>query len=583
MKGMHIAPGLDFPVAAVTETFGIVGIRGSGKSTTAKVIVEGLTELGQQCVVVDPLGSWFGLKSSADGKSPGLPFTILGGARADVPITPTAGTVIADLVVESDAPLILDLSGMRKGEQRRFMTAFVEQLYHRSDGSKALHVVVDECDLYIPQRPIKGAEVLVGAMEDLVRRGRFKGLGVSLISQRPASIHKDVLSQVSVLVAHRLVGPQDRAALDAWVQAHGTPERRAEMMATLAGQATGQAWFWSPSWLDIFRQVTVRRPSTFDSSATPTAGVKRVEPKVATVDIDQLRERLGAIVAQAEADDPKVLRRRILELERDLTQARNGAPAEPVVVERVVEVEVIPASLEGEVWKVLMQFRSEIEKVAAAAVDEVMRRVKPARHVAQATAPAVARTAPANARNAAPKAANADPPPANARDRAQSRSEVKLKAGARRLLETVARHHPMRMSQSQVGTLAGFKVTGGTFGTYKSILRREGLIDIDGEGMWTATEAGRIEAGVAGAEPMSVDEVLDRWRSVLKLGARTMLDVLIDNYPKALSRSELAGLVDMAESGGTFGTYLSTLRRNGLINVDGSMITASDTLFVVAS
>ena len=33
-------------------------------------------------------------------------------------------------------------------------------------------------------------------MEDLVRRGRARGLGITLITQRPAVLNKDVLTQV---------------------------------------------------------------------------------------------------------------------------------------------------------------------------------------------------------------------------------------------------------------------------------------------------------------------------------------------------------------------------------------------------
>src|SRR5690606_32319041 len=121
-----------------------------------------------------------------------------------------------------------DLSHMRKAEARRFVLAFVEQLYHRN--REAMMLVVDEADLFAPQRAVKGAERLQGAMEDLVRRGRVRGIGCCLITQRPASLHKDALSQCSVLVAHRLVGAHDRKAVDQWIEAQGDRERSEQMM-----------------------------------------------------------------------------------------------------------------------------------------------------------------------------------------------------------------------------------------------------------------------------------------------------------------------------------------------------------------
>jgi hypothetical protein len=50
--------------------------------------------------------------------------------------------------------------------------------------------------------------------------------------------------------------------------------------------------------------------------------------------------------------------------------------------------------------------------------------------------------------------------------------------------------------------------------------------------------------------------------------------------PCVESRRELAEQLGMAEAGGTFGTYLSTLRRNGLAGVDGGGVVASDSLFL---
>jgi hypothetical protein len=63
------------------------------------------------------------------------------------------------------------------------------------------------------------------------------------------------------------------------------------------------------------------------------------------------------------------------------------------------------------------------------------------------------------------------------------------------------------------------------------------------------------------------------------LGERKMLTALISAYPNSLSRDELGTQVDMTPSGGTFGTYLGTLRRNGLIEVEGDSVRASTILF----
>ncbi len=44
---------------------------------------------------------------------------------------------------------------------------------------------VEEAQLLVPQRVMRGGERMLGAFESLVKLGRNFGIGVSLISQRP--------------------------------------------------------------------------------------------------------------------------------------------------------------------------------------------------------------------------------------------------------------------------------------------------------------------------------------------------------------------------------------------------------------
>jgi hypothetical protein len=68
----------------------------------------------------------------------------------------------------------------------------------------------------------------------------------------------------------------------------------------------------------------------------------------------------------------------------------------------------------------------------------------------------------------------------------------------------------------------------------------------------------------------------------LRRGEWRMLEALVQAYPKALTRDALGAHTGYTASGGTFGTYLGTLRRNGLIEVDGAHVRASQTLFLRA-
>jgi hypothetical protein len=116
------------------------------------------------------------------------------------------------------------------------------------------------------------------------------------------------------------------------------------------------------------------------------------------------------------------------------------------------------------------------------------------------------------------------------------------------------------------------KKTGGTFQSYISSLRVAGYVVTEREDV-VITETGFRESGVdPDAEPLTAEEVRAMWATKLKAGARRILDVLIEAYPNGVTKESIAQAVEMEPSGGTFQSYLSTLRVNGLAEgSDGTM------------
>src|SRR3990167_8491762 len=135
---------------------------------------------------------------------------------------------------------------------------------------------------------------MLGAAEDIVRRGGQRGIGCVLVTQRSAVLNKNVLTQAQVLVAMRTIAPQDLAAMNAWVDVHGTEEEKRTLMASLPSLPIGDAWVWSPGWptIDgIFKRVHILPIETFDSGKSPDPGVKPIEPKqIAVVDLEALKK-----------------------------------------------------------------------------------------------------------------------------------------------------------------------------------------------------------------------------------------------------------------------------------------------------
>lgn len=565
---LKIAPTLTLPNEAVTRTFAVLAMRGVGKTYTAAKLIEEMAKAHLPVCVIDPIGVWWGLRSNRDGNGPGLPVVILGGDHADVPLDVNGGAVVADFVVEQRQPCVIDLSLFRKGEQTTFMTAFCERLYHKN--REALHLVIDEADAYAPQRAMHGSERLLGAVEDLVRRGRARGIGVTLITQRAAVLNKNVLTQADVLVALRTVAPQDRAAIDEWIKVHGTPEQRETMMKSLASLPVGTAWFWSPGWLDIFERVAVARRETFDSSATPKVGVKIAAPKaLAPVDLDALRERMAATIEKAKADDPRELRRQIDALKRQVRELE----ARPAPIEtRTVEVPVIPESVRLGVENLrdaLVTLGNHVSHGVATQVDRIDGILSVIGSIDDVSHEVHSEQTPATV-SAAPKPVAPRP--------ASRPSAVKLPKAERCILTVLAQFLGGR-TKSQIAIMTGYAGSGGGFNNAVSALRSAGYVVGASSGVLQATDAGIAALGEYEPIPTGGRELLEHWKRHPSLGKaeRSILDVLHEAR-SPMPKEEIAARAGYEATGGGFNNAMSRLKTLELINRDGSGFTIAQEL-----
>lgn len=72
----------------------------------------------------------------------------------------------------------------------------------------------DEAHLYVPQEPTSGAaENAIATFERIAKEGRKYGVGLVVISQRPAEVNRTVVSQCNNLIAMRLTNGDDQAVV----------------------------------------------------------------------------------------------------------------------------------------------------------------------------------------------------------------------------------------------------------------------------------------------------------------------------------------------------------------------------------
>ena len=273
---------------STTMTAAILAKKGSGKTYLGMVLAEEfLTSpgLGVPVVIVDPTGVWYGLRSMADGSPSSFPVLTLGGEYGDLPLVHTQGGQAA-LLVQDIRPqsVILDLSLMVPVEQHEFVADFVLKLFMLSVRSP-LHMIIDEADEFAPQS-LQGTRHQRRSLEEIdrfVRRGRKKGLGTTLISQRPAVVNKNVLSQIDSLFLLNMVSPGDLAAVDDWLKLRVKAEQRIECLGQLANLPPGVAFFTQSGANPKFRKFTVRKRDTFDSGRTPKPNEDIAAPTLAKV------------------------------------------------------------------------------------------------------------------------------------------------------------------------------------------------------------------------------------------------------------------------------------------------------------
>lgn len=602
---LKLGHGLTLPPDAVTQTFAIFGKRGSGKTNGATVFVEELLKAELPVVILDPVNAWWGLKSSFDGKGPGFPVYVFGTMpQADLPLESTAGALIADLVAKERLPLVLEMKMWGVAERARFVTAFATRLLQVN--TEPVMMVLEEADAFIPQRPAKGEEAMLGAMDRLVRWGRQSGVGCTIVTQRSAKVNKDVTTQAETLIAFRTTGPQDREAIDAWIKFHAGEEKRAEVLTTLPTLPNGTGWVWSPEWLDVFKTVSFRRRETFDSAATPKVGqVVRQPRQLAAVDLERLRSQMAATTEKAKADDPRELRKQIQAQNVELAKLRQTAnrpeclTTAPKIVEKFVLTDADRAQLAklADVVTVLSSDHDAILETVrltvASAVQDAIARADTDRRQARdgfiarldlkgvqkildklaAVQPQPAtqtrdapRREPLTPTNSVGRVRPVSPPGQPAREAAERNGN--LTGPEQRIVDAIAWLESIGVEQPEqpaVAFLANYRYGCGGFNNPRGALRQRGLVEYLPGDRIVLTDAGRAVAQYP-EEALTNDELQRRVLARLPNPEQRVLVPLLGCYPKAMSNEDLAERANYAVGTGGFNNPKGRLRTLGLVN-----------------
>jgi uncharacterized protein len=596
---------LPIPAKTLTQHIAVLGKTRAGKSTVMRVITEDLLEAEKPVCIVDPKGDWWGLKSSADGKSAGFPVVIFGGDHADVPINEHSGAHVAELVATGNRPCIIDLGGWMPGERTRFWVAFASNLFKLTRGLRWL--VIDEIHNFAPKGAImmKGDENAAKALHwtnRLASEGLGKGVHLIFASQRPQKVHNDTLTSAETLIAMRVLHPSDRDAVAEWIKGCGDPKLGAEVMASLADLSRGEGWVWSPEIGFGPKRVQFPMFRTYDSFKAQPGEAKAQLVGWATVDLDEVRAKLAAVVQEAKANDPSELRREIARLRKELGAKGKDTTA---IVE-VVKGEHLEAARAQGYEAAKSAFANSAEKFGeenyaagvgegrASVAKEMLMNVKQMRAMGvHDLAKAIDRLAVTlekllSARQPPRPTAIVNIPVYSSRRVARretapitvktpgaaitpveaNRANGHLPGPQQRILDSLAWWEAVgvaRPTRTQVAVAARYSPNGGAFSNPLGTLRTNSMIDYPDAGHVTLTDAGRALANSPG-EPPTADELHMRLQGILNGPERRILEPLIKAYPDPMSRDDLAAAAGYSPDGGAFCNPLGALRSLGLID-----------------
>lgn len=233
--------GIEFPLEIVYNKMFITGKTGSGKSWTCGVLMEEFERTGLQFVCWDALDAHSGLSQ--------LPGVEAIAPQEDQTIDMPA---FINRLKNSGKSVVINLMGLSLGRQQQlvgdYCSALLESSFKDDRGNrKSLMTIFEECQDFVPQQ---GRPLSFEPIVRLCKLGRALGFGVTMISQRPAAVNKEALSQASIYLIHNVIQFRDLKALEEQMGFGSDRALIKRITAGIASAKSGECVAFSP---DFFR------------------------------------------------------------------------------------------------------------------------------------------------------------------------------------------------------------------------------------------------------------------------------------------------------------------------------------------
>jgi len=282
------------PKSLIGKRIAVLGISGSGKSNTAAVIVEELAP-HVPFTVIDREGEMWGLKE--------LGFIVVGKSRhVDLEVTPVQAAALARFSYTEGVSLVVDVSDYRKSEREEFLIEYLSALWacsEEQDNAAPYMLLVEEAHEFMPQSGRHNAD-LKDILVDYALRGRKRGFGMVIVSQRSHLVTKDVLTQASILFLHQVTHPRDMAIYREFI-----PLPAGQVKTLIAKLVPGEA-------VVIMENQHITAHIRLRKTFHPSTGLQRTEqPPLRPTDnsaLDKLRDLLKVDTGYAIASSVKTVK-----------------------------------------------------------------------------------------------------------------------------------------------------------------------------------------------------------------------------------------------------------------------------------
>ena len=259
---------LKFSLDFVRDKIFLTGITGSGKSWTGGLLMEEINRIGLQFVCFDVLGAHGGLSQLPNVEE----LHPKGGENVNI-------KGLIDRLQKEPTSFVIDISDLGLDKQQQIVRDYCDDLLQAKLG-KGIMTIFEECQDFVPQQ---GKPVSFDGIVRLCKLGRQNGYGVCLISQRPASVSKEALSQCSTYMIHNLINHRDLKAIEDQMGFGTDKSQVTKVLGGISAAQQGEVVCYSPTHFrdeGFFRASKIRedrkvnhtgnniemKPATFNAS-----------------------------------------------------------------------------------------------------------------------------------------------------------------------------------------------------------------------------------------------------------------------------------------------------------------------------